>query len=279
MLPNVSNYYRPRTVDEALALLASDKERNVVLGGGTQLALSSNPGIDGLVDLQELGLTHRRLEKSQVVLGSRCRPTDAIQFEGLHHVADAIVIKAASNYLAEVQRNRASFGGILISAASWADLTTALLATGADVVIDSTKGEKILSIDQFLETGPAKASQRSIIREIRIPTGGSGAYHRIAKTETDISIVAVAVRLDLVGSSVSRARVAVGGVSNMPMRLESVEKNLVDATFDEGSAESATREINLEAVSDFRASSEYRLEVTRVLVKRALAEIAQKAGK
>lgn len=279
MLPNVRHFHRPSDISEAVKLLNSDSERNVVLGGGTQLALSSNPGIDGLIDLRNLGLDYRRAEKNTIVLGARCRPADAITFNGLKDVADGIINDASANYLAEVQRNRASFGGILIAAASWADITTALLATGAEIVLTSAGGDKSISIDDFLKQGPAKAAARSIIREVRIPTGGRGAYHRIAKTETDISIVSVAVRLDLVGSSVSRARVAVGGVTDLPVRLESVEKSLLDSKLTEGSAEAATREINLEALSDFRASGEYRLEVTRVLTKRCLAEIAAQAGK
>lgn len=276
MLPNVRNFYRPSTLSEAVKLLSSDSERNVILGGGTQLALSSNPGIDGLVDLKNLGLDYRKIEKNMIILGSRCRPVDAIGFEGLREVAGGILIDAASNYLAQVQRNRASFGGILISAAAWADLATALLAVGGEVVLETADGEKSLTIDQFLKDGPAKAAFRSIIKEVRIPTGGVGAYQRISKTETDISIVDVAIRLDLVGGSVSQARVALGGATSMPVRLESVEKNLIDNRLTVDLAETATREINIEAVSDFRASGEYRAEVARVLTKRCLQQLAER---
>jgi CO/xanthine dehydrogenase FAD-binding subunit len=276
MLPNVQHYYRPKEINEAVKLLASDRERNVVLGGGTILALQQSSGIDGLVDLRDLGLDYQKVEKGHVVLGSRSRPADAIRFEGLKDVADGIVQQASLNYLADVQRNRASLGGILISAASWADIATALLATGAEIVISGPDGDKTLSIDQFLSLGPAKASHRGIIREIRVPTGGCGAYQRIAKTETDVSIVSVAVRIDLVKDSVESARVAVGGVADQPLRLESVEKNLVDNRLTSDLVEAATREINIDAQSDLRASGEYREEVTRILVKRALLSIAER---
>lgn len=274
MLPNVKNYYRPTEIAEAVKLLASDSARNVVLGGGTQLALSAAPGIDGLVDLRDLGLDYIRTEKNAIVLGARCRPTDAIRNEGLRLAADGIVAKAAANYLAEVQRNRASLGGILVSAAAWADIATSLLAVGGEVVIVGALDEKALPIDQFFATGPAKAAQRAIIKELRIPSGGFGAYLRVAKTETDISIVDVAVRLDLVGESVSQARIAVGGVGALPVRLEAVEKNLIDNRLTADLVETATRELSVAAVSDFRASGEYRNEVTQVLVKRCLLDIA-----
>ncbi|MEK8022178.1 MAG: FAD binding domain-containing protein [Candidatus Hydrogenedentota bacterium] len=277
MLPNVKNYYRPTEISEAVQLLSSDSERNVVLGGGTQLALSQAPGIDGLVDLRNLGLDHIRTEKNSIVLGSRCRPTDAIRYEGLAQIADGIVARAASNYLAEVQRNRASLGGILISASSWADIATALLAVGGEVVIVGPAGEKTLSIDQFFTTGPAKAAQRSIIKELRVPSGGCGAYLRVARTETDISIVDVAVRLDLVGNSISHARVAVGGVASLPIRLDAVEKNLVDNKLSADLVGIATREINVEAASDFRASGEYRNELTKVLARRCLLDLVARA--
>lgn len=277
MLPNVRNFYRPKTVSEAIKLLSSDSERNVVLGGGTQLALTTNPGIDGLVDLRDLGLDYRKIEKNMIVLGARCRPADAITFEGLKQAADGILANASSNYLAQVQRNRASFGGILISAAAWADIATTLLALGGEVILESADGEKSLTIDQFLSQGPAKSAFRAIIKEVRIPIGGSGAYRRISKTETDISIVDVAVRVDLVGESVSQARVAIGGATAMPIRLESVEKNLIDNKLTPDLVESATRQINIDSISDFRASGEYRSEVARVLARRCLLDIANRA--
>lgn len=277
MLPNVQNYYRPKDISEAVKLLASDGARNVVLGGGTILALQQSPGIDGLVDLRDLGLDHLKTEKGQVVIGARCRPIDAIRFDGLKDVASGIVQQAAANYLAEVQRNRASIGGILVSAASWADISTALLATGAEIIIVGPDGEKSVTIDQFLSAGPAKSSHRGIIREIRIPTGGVGSYQRIAKTETDVSIVSVAVRIDLIKDDVSQARVAVGGIADQPLRLEGLEKSLGNQRLTSDLVEKLSREINLEAQSDFRASGEYRAEVAGILAKRALLDIVERA--
>lgn len=274
VLPNVRNFYRPSTLSEAIKLLSSDSERNVVLGGGTQLALTSNPGIDGLVDLTALGLDYRKIEKNMIILGARCRPTDAINFDGLNQAADGILLEAASNYLAQVQRNRASLGGILISAAAWADIATVFLALGCDIVIEGPQGEKIIPIDLFLSQGPAKAAMRSIIKEIRIPTGGCGAYRRVAKTETDISIVDVAVRIDLADGAVSKARISVGGTTSMPIRLDAVENKLIGSRLTPDLIEAAIQQIAIDAVSDFRASGEYRVEVARVLIKRCLLDIA-----
>lgn len=274
MLPNVRNFYRPREVAEAVKLLASDTERNVVLGGGTSLALSATPGVNGLVDLQDLGLNFMRVEKNLIVLGSCARPNDLVRFDGLQLVAGGIVAAAASNYLAEVQRNRASLGGILISGSAWADLATALLAVGGEIIVATAEGDQTHTLDTFFKLGPAKVASRAIIRELRLPAGGSGAYQRIAKTETDASILSVAARVDVAGGKVASARIAVGGVGPVPVRLDAVEKALVGTALSTASAEAASKNAEIDALDDFRASAEYRSEMTQVLVKRVLTQIA-----
>ncbi len=276
MLPNVRNYYRPREVSEAVKLLAASDARNIVLGGGTSLALSAVPGVDGLVDLRDVGLNHLRVEKNIVVLGARTRPNDLIRFDGLQLVADGIVAQAAGNYLAEVQRNRASLGGILITSAAWADIATALLATGGEIVVATQEGDQTHTVDAFFKIGPGKVAGRAVIRELRLPSGGLGGYQRIAKTETDASIVSVAARIDMAGGKVATARVAVGGVGAVPVRLDAVEQHLVGSPLTAAAAEAASAKVAVDPISDFRASDEYRRDLTRVLTRRVLEGIAGK---
>lgn len=276
MLPNVRNYYRPREIAEAVKLLAASDARNVVLGGGTSLALSAVPGIDGLVDLRDVGLNYQRVEKNLVVLGARSRPNDLIKFDGLQLVADGIVAEAASNYLAEVQRNRASLGGILITASAWADLAATLLASGGEITVAGAGGDQVHTLDAFFKLGPAKAAHQAVIREIRLPAGGLGGYQRVAKTKTDAPIVSVAARIDLDGGKVAAARVVAGGVAAVPVRLDAVEKALQGAALTTESAAAAASKTEVEAIEDFRASAEYRSELARVLTRRVLEGIAGK---
>lgn len=276
MLPNVRNYYRPREIAEAVKLLAASDARNVVLGGGTSLALSAIPGIDGLVDLRDVGLNYQKVEKNLVVLGARSRPNDLVKCDGLQLVADGIVAEAAANYLAEVQRNRASLGGILITASAWADLATTLLASGGEITIAGANGDQAHTLDAFFKLGPAKAAHQAVIREIRLPAGGLGGYQRVAKTKTDAPIVSVAARIDLEGGKVAAARVVAGGVAAVPVRLDAVEKALVGAALTPESAAAAAAKTQVDAIEDFRASGEYRAELARVLAKRVLEGIAGK---
>lgn len=276
MLPNVKNFYRPKDISEAIKLLNSESERNVVLGGGTQLALSAHPGIEGLVDLSGLGLKHKKTENDRVVLGARLRPNDVWQDAELNSVADGIFGKSAGNYLADVQRNRASLGGILVTSGSWAELATTLLAAGGEVVVENADGEKSITIEDFFAQGPQKVANRTIIKELRIKTGGRGAYHRLAKTETDIPIASAAVRLDFDGNKISDARVAVGAVAPNPHKATEVEDFLKGKELTKELAEQAADELAIEAIGDYRGSAEYRFNMAIVLIKRCLLEIANK---
>ncbi|MBL4889495.1 MAG: FAD binding domain-containing protein [Candidatus Lindowbacteria bacterium] len=275
MLPNVSKFYRPKELSEAVKLLNSDTELNVVLGGGTQLALSSHPGIQGLVDLSLLPLGAKKVEGDRLILGARLRPNDLWDCSDVNSVADGILAKSAGNYLANVQRNRASLGGILMSASAWAEIATTLLAIGGEVTIVTKDGEKDLTFDEFFTTGPSKAAYRSIIKDLKIQTGGRGAYLRLAKTETDIPIVSAAARLEMDGSKVTSARIVVGAACPLPIRATSVEDAIIGQDLTVDLAASAAETLEIDAVGDYRASSEYRKDTARVLVKRCLAEIAK----
>lgn len=276
MLPNVRKFYRPTSLEEAVALLNSEKERNVVLGGGTQLALSAHPGIEGLIDLGGLGLDKIERRGEEIVIGARARPSDLFRSELLRDVADNILAEAAGNYLAEVQRNRASIGGILISCAAWADIAAALLAIGGRITIAGKDGEKTMTVDEFYEAGPSKAAHRAIITELRIRAGGRGAYQRLAKTETDISILSSLVRLDEeTDGTIREARVVIGGATALPVRVREVEEKLRGKRLDPALAEEASRDCPIETVGDFRASADYRRKMAAVLTKRALAALAK----
>lgn len=95
-----------------------------------------------------------------------------------------------------------------------------------------------------------------------------------------IALVSVAVFLetDDSRSNIIQARIALNRLKGkIPQRVESVEKGLLDKRLDEHAIKSAVERLGeeLTLTSDFRASSEYRCEAVKVLLRRALVDCQQ----
>src|SRR5205814_4535691 len=106
-------------------------------------------------------------------------------------------------------------------------------------------------------------------------------FHEVARRHGDFALVGVAAvaELDDAGN-VSKARIALSGVAETPVRATQAEDSLVGRSLADG-AQDAGRltEQQLDPPADFHASSEYRSEVARALGTRALKDMATNGGK
>jgi len=106
------------------------------------------------------------------------------------------------------------------------------------------------------------------------------ALHEFARRHGDFAIVAVAVAVDLDGDRMGEPRIVVGGVDEVPLRVEAAER-LLDGAAPGGEAFAAAGRAAADTVepsSDVHGSAEYRKELTDVLVRRALAEAIHTNG-
>lgn len=271
-LPNLEVFHRPRSLDEAVELLQDPAARP--LGGGTNLALSRHPGVKALVDLRRLGLEYVRPEDGGVRIGASTRVQRIARAEELVPVAGGIVRRAAASYLSRPHRNRATLGGLLASAYTWADLPAALLAVGGQVRIVSKAGQRVVDLDAFFHPSPAKAIGRGLIESVWVPLGGLGGFARLAKTETDVPIAAAAARIETEEGRVASARIALVGVVAAPARAAAAERVLAGQPLSGDAASEAAETAcdGLEPVGDIRGSAAYRAKAIPVLVRRAILE-------
>lgn len=274
MLPNVKNYFRPREVAEALALLNCPDERRVFVAGGTQLALSNHSGILGLIDLDGLGLRTVRAEGEVLRLGAGARPNDLWRDAIIRKTAGGVLAEAAGNYHTETQRNRATLGGILVAQPGRAELVAALLALDAEVGLVLADGEKAMPLSGFLELGAAKAAKNALLREVRLPLvpARRGAGERLARAATDPAIVSVIVTAVVKGDRLQETRVAVSGLGGAPERWPAAEA-ACNGVAPAAAAQRAPTALDLKASTDVRASAEFRQEMAVVLLRRALERL------
>lgn len=263
----VKTYHRPAKVEEALKLIADENEKNAPLAGGTSLALNPR-GIDGLVDLSMLGLSYIRVDNGLLKIGATTPIREIQRSEDVRQVAQGIISESAKNYLTALIRNRATLGGILAAGNFWADVVTVLMALNASVKIQNPS-ERTLSLDEFIRLGPRKSLSGGILTEIQVPSTKDAlcGYNRLAKVETDISILSASLCLHLSGKTVQSGRIVVGNGSK-PIRLVEAEEKIRGQTLAAAANLASEKARQVSADSDIRASAEYRKEVAAVLVKR-----------
>jgi CO/xanthine dehydrogenase FAD-binding subunit len=240
----ITEYHRPLTLDEAIALVADP--RAVILAGGTTANAEPDGSASVAVDLQALDLSGIETDTNVVRIGATTRLQDIVDSDEIPTLLRDLARREAPNTI----RNVATVGGTIATTDPESQLLTGLLAYGATVTVVGDGSTSEHSIDELL--GSASLLDGSIITSVSVPTGGTAAADRTARTPMDKSIVmAVAHR-----GSDGDVRLAVSGVGPVPMIVAPEELEALDPP------------------SDFRGSTEYRRQLASVLAGRVLGAIA-----
>ncbi|HKK08227.1 MAG TPA: xanthine dehydrogenase family protein subunit M [Gemmatimonadota bacterium] len=283
MLPSAFDYVAPSSLDEAIEALASDPEARVLAGGQSLIPLLklrlARPG--RLVDLRKLeALSYVREEDGGLAIGGMTPHAEVAGSPLLAGAARAVAEAAAAVGDPQV-RNRGTFGGSLAHADPSADLPAAVLAMGGTLVARGPEGEReIPAGDFFLAPWTTALRPDEILTGARlpVPAGSGGAYVKLEQRASGFALVGVAAVLELEGGVVRRARLAVTGAGNRPVRLEGAEEALagVDAA-DEGAVREACRDAGSAVESpqeDLHGSAAYRRAMTGVMAARAVLRAA-----
>ena len=276
-------YARPRALDEALQLRESGAQ---IVAGGTDFypARVGRPLYDRdvacVLDLTGLPeLCGVREEVSQFRIGALTSWTEIAEAP---LPAQFYCLQAAAREVGGRQiQNRGTIGGNLCNASPAADGVPALLALGAEIELVSGAGKRRLALSDFI-LGPRKTALRAdeIASAILIPKAKGAAHSSFVKLGARkylvISIVMAAGYLDVVGSRIAEARIAVGSCSPVAQRLPALEAALKGEVAISNLARVVKPEhlAPLAPIDDVRASADYREEAALVVVRRLLTELA-----
>jgi CO/xanthine dehydrogenase FAD-binding subunit len=268
-------YARPSDLSEALALLAEPGAR--VLAGGTDIfpAAGERPlagrhidvtGVDGLRDIKRA--------TDHIRIGGAVTWSDIAKAE-LPPAFDAL--KVAAREVGGIQiQNRGTIAGNLCNASPAADGVPPLLILDAKLELASERGLRLLPLSEFILGNRRTALARDeIVTAIHIAapraTMRSSFLKLGARRYLVISIVMVAVLLDVVEGVVREARVAVGSCSAVAKRLPEVERRLVGAEAQGalGTLIEGEDIASLAPIDDLRATGAYRSDAALTLIRRA----------
>ncbi|MGH7353009.1 MAG: FAD binding domain-containing protein [Candidatus Rokuibacteriota bacterium] len=288
MKPPRFDYILPRSLDEALAILARHGDQARVLAGGQSLVPMLNFRLvrpAHLVDLNGLDeLAGLRQHDGHLVIGAMTRQR-AVEQSSL--VAERCPLLAeAMPQIGHVQiRNRGTIGGSLAHADPAAELPAVVAALDGELVLRSARGRRVLTPGQFFVSYLATAAEPDeLLVEARVPvtpprTGS--AFVELSRRHGDFALVGVAATVTLDDGGVcTAAAIALTGVGPTPVVAREAARALVGVKPAPAVFEDVGRRVSasVEPDSDLHASSDYRKHLAGVLARRALARAAERAA-
>jgi CO/xanthine dehydrogenase FAD-binding subunit len=287
MLLNLREYHRPRDAEgfrQALDLLSRPDIRTVPLAGGDTLVGSGDRTVEAVVDLQaldDLDFIATDVNTQWLRVGALTTRTALAQYleRETRWSLCGVVAEGARRWGGGVQRNRATVGGAIATAASNDPLVVALLACAAQVTLVAPAGRRNLPLGEFLPARAALLAEPALIAEVFVPLDPESAppdagwaLASVARTPSDAPIVVAAAMLALERGSCTAARVALGGIAQSPILLPEIEAALAgQAPSHDLFAVAGSRAAALvQPIGDFRGSAEYRRAMAGVLTERVL---------
>jgi len=264
--------HRPTSTAEALALLSAPGTE--VLAGATWAMRDDGapPGgyvaIASLDELQRITHSDGELTVGSAVTHASLARTD------LPAAAAALAQAAAASAFTAIRTVATVGGNVAARSFAEADLVPALIALDAIATVASGDGEHRLPVARLREHGCAPGE---LITHFTIPTpaGRRSAFQRLTiRGGAEYAVVSVAVSVDLEGSTVTSARVAIGAAEAQPRLCARAAEALVGGTLGERApAAAAALVAELSPRTDHAAPGWYRSEVSGHLLGRVLSQL------
>jgi xanthine dehydrogenase iron-sulfur cluster and FAD-binding subunit A len=277
-------YLQPTSVEEALALLNEHAGQARIVAGGTDLVVELQRGIKPtttVIDITRLhDLKYVRLEQGIIRLGALATHNDVLASPDC--VIGALPLAQACLEVGAPQiRTRGTVAGNVITGSPANDTITPLMALGAEVVLASLSGERVVPLDRFY-TGVRRNVMQpgELLREIRFPAlGGNrrGIFLKLGLRRAQaISVIHIAMVLTFGGKRVNQASITLGSLAPTIVHAPQAEAFLVGKKLDPDILEQAGRLVcaDVNPIDDLRGSARYRLATLAALVAGGLQRIA-----
>jgi carbon-monoxide dehydrogenase medium subunit len=286
MIPASFEYHRPRSLDEAIALLARHgDEARVVAGGHSLIPMMklrlATPG--HLVDLQDLAeLRNIRHEGNALVIGAMTTQRELIQSELLGKACP--ILRETALQIADPQvRYCGTVGGNVANGDPGNDMPAVMMALGADFRVKGTSGERDIAARDYYQASFITAlGDGEILTSIRIavPSAGHGyAYEKQKRKIGDYATAAAAVVLTMSGGTCASAAIALTNLAPTPLFAPAAGAALVGTRIDEAAVAEAVRHAKAIAqpAPDGRGPADFRTHVAGIMVQRAIERAKERA--
>jgi xanthine dehydrogenase small subunit len=271
----------PSTLSEAYGLLASSDGWQPIAGGTdlmVQITGELGPPPARVIDIWRLDeLRGIDLDAGGLTLGALTTYTDIRRSSLCQDHLPALVQAAATIGAAQIQ-NRGTIGGNAVNASPAGDTLPILLATDAELVLGSARGERSVRADQFWPAyrRTARARDELLLRiRIPLPAGRQVRFRKIGTRRAQaISKVVMALAWREDGGVWRDVRLALGSIAATPIRAAQTESVLEGAAPRQQTADHAAETLAAEIhpIDDVRSTADYRRAVASRVLHRLLRD-------
>ena len=286
MIPPSFEYYAPRSIGEALSLLARLGGESKLLAGGHSLLPMmklrfAQPA--HLIDLNRIpDLRGIREEGAELVIGAMTTEAELIGSAVIRNKVPLLAEGASS--IADPQvRYKGTIGGDISHGDPGNDQPALMLALDASFVLTGPKGQRTVKADgYFLGLFETQLGADEILTQIRIPipAAGSGwSYQKLKRKTGDFATAATAVLLQMKGGKVARVAIALTNAAATALRARAAEAALMGKPLDEASlGEAARLAMSIcNPTPDQRGDVAYKTAMCGEMTRRALQAAAARA--
>lgn len=272
---------RPLDFPEALQRLAQGWRP---FAGGTDLMVLHAAGrlpSGGYLDLTQLPELMGIRETDRLIdLGALVTYTELLAHPGIHRCLPLLVKSARATGALAIQ-NRGTLGGNLANGSPAADTPPSLLAYGAELLITSVRGTRVVPYEAF-HTGYKAMDLASdeLIARIRVPKPEGLTVHYFrkvgARKAQAIAKLSLALCAEVREESVVEIRIGLGAVAPVPVRARHAEVALRGSPVRALPVDLALEALKADMcpIDDLRSTAHYRATVTGNLLRQALASLA-----
>lgn len=258
----LTDIVQPNTLEEAYSILTKRKNNQIL--GGTAFLRMGNKRIGTGIELSNLGLDYIKEDDDYIEIGAMTTLRSLEISPILNNNFNEVIRNAVKDIIGVQFRNVVTVGASVFSKYGFSDLIVALLCLDTEVELYNAGR---MSLDAFLERG----LERDILTKVYIKKNNkSASYKSMRNAKSDYPMLNVSVsKLDnefkiCVGARPQRAKVAVKA-------SEFLSNNEIDESNINTAIDMMVNEISFG--SNMRASKEYRTQISKVLVKRAIMEV------
>ncbi|HCR17539.1 MAG TPA: carbon monoxide dehydrogenase [Candidatus Latescibacteria bacterium] len=282
-------YVAPKTVSEAVSVLAEHGDRARPLAGGTDLLVKARANVwdlDAVVDVKNIPeLMSLSINGAGLSIGAGVPCCQVYEHKDIQEQYPGIIDGASIIGGIQIQ-SRAGLGGNLCNAAPSGDGIPALIAYSAVAKISGPNGNREVAVEDFA-TGPSRTvlENGELLTSIEIPkpaANSGAAYTRfIPRNEMDIAVagVGVFVQLDEEGKKFESARIALASVGPTPILAQKAGDSLAGKPVNDESIASAASLAKDAAspITDMRGTVDQRKHLVEVLTGRMLNQAIERA--
>lgn len=285
MKPAPFKYHDPKTLSELVELMSNLEDAKILAGGQSLMPMMNMRYVtpEDVIDINGVNeLDFIKLENDHLTIGSMTRQKDILSNQEIFDKAP--IFKEALNHVGHIQtRSRGTIGGSLCHLDPSAEIPALASLYDASLTVVNRQGSREIPIDEWvLAYMMPSISEEEILTSISIPVWKNPhgyAFIEFARRHGDFAVCGAGTLVEIDANDIiSKVAIVVAGVDVKPLRLSTLESDLIGKKATRDTLEYACSSAKkIEAISDVYFSTQYRQRLAGTIVKRSLEVAIERA--